>query len=94
VFVDYNQNARDHTMAAAYSVRGFPDARVSTPIAWSEIDEVDPAAFTIATVPQRFAELGDLHAGIDASVFRIDELLEWAERDEREGAPDPGTPDD
>ena len=69
LFVDYNQNARDHTMAAAYSVRGVPDGRVSTPITWDEIDDVDPADFTIATVPARFAELGDLHAGIDDAVF-------------------------
>jgi DNA primase len=93
LFVDYNQNARDHTMAAAYSVRGVPDGRVSTPIRWDEIDDVEPAELTIATVPQRFAELGDLHADIDGSVFAIEQLLEWAERDEREGAPDPGEPD-
>src|SRR3954471_3521058 len=93
VFVDYNQNARDHTIAAAYSVRGFPDARVSTPISWAEIDDVDPAEFTIATVPKRFADLGDLHAGIDHAVFSIDQLLEWAERDEHSGATDPGEPD-
>ena len=93
MFVDYNQNARDHTMAAAYSVRGVPDARVSTPITWDEIADVDPADLTIATVPQRFAELGDLHAGIDGAVFAIDPLLEWAERDERDGAVDPGTAD-
>ena len=93
VFVDYNQNARDHTMAAAYSVRGLPDARVSTPITWAEIDDAEPADFTIATVPQRFARIGDLHAGIDDAVFHIDQLLEWAERDEREGAIDPGPGD-
>ena len=81
-------------MAAAYSVRGVPDARVSTPIRWDEIDDVDPAAFTIATVPARFAELGDLHAGIDDAVFAIDQLLEWAERDEHAGAADPGGEDD
>ena len=93
VFVDYNQNARDHTMAAAYSVRGFPDARVSTPIVWDEIADVNPADLTIATVPRRFAELGDLHAGIDRAVFPIEPLLEWAGRDERAGAEDPGIPD-
>ena len=82
LFVDYNQNARDHTIAAAYSVRGLPDARVSTPIRWDEVDDVDPRDFTIATVPERFAELGDLHAGIDDAVFDIDPLLEWADRDE------------
>ena len=90
VFVDYNQNARDHTIAAAYSVRGVPEARVSTPIRWDEIDTVDPARWTIETMPARFAELGDLHAGIDRAMFEIDELLEWAARDERAGAADPG----
>ena len=93
VFVDYNQNARDHTMAAAYSVRGVADARVSTPITWAEVNDVNPADLTIATVPHRVAELGDLHAHIDDIVFPIDELLAWAERDERDGATDPGTPD-
>jgi len=94
VFVDYNQNARDHTIASAYSVRGVPEGRVSTPIAWDEVDTVMPADWTIATVPARFAELGDLHAGIDDAVFRIDPLIEWAERDEQQGAPDPGDPGD
>ncbi len=94
LFVDYNQNARDHTMAAAYSVRGFPDATVSTPIAWDEVDAVDPRDCTMATVPRRFAELGDLHAGIDQAVYALDELLEWSERDELAGAVDVGGPDD
>ncbi len=93
LFVDYNQNARDHTIASAYSVRGVPQGTVSTPIRWDEIDDVLPADFTMATVPARFAELGDLHAGIDDAVFSIDTLLEWAERDERAGAADPGEPD-
>jgi DNA ligase D len=92
LFVDYNQNARDHTIASAYSVRGVPQATVSTPVTWGEIDDVLPRDFTIATVPQRFAELGDLHAGIDEAVFSLDTLLEWAERDERSGADDPGEP--
>ena len=65
LFVDYNQNARDHTIAAAYSVRGFPDARVSAPVRWDEVDDCDPHDFTIFTMPARFAELGDLHEGID-----------------------------
>lgn len=82
VFVDYNQNARDHTIAAAYSVRGLPDARVSTPIGWDEIDDADPRDFTIRTVPARFAEIGDLHADIDDHVFDIAPLLEWADRDD------------
>jgi len=93
LFVDYNQNARDHTIASAYSVRGVPTGTVSTPIAWDEVDAVLPQDFTMATVPARFAELGDLHAGIDEAVFSIEPLLEWAERDEREGAADPGEPD-
>ena len=93
LFVDYNQNARDHTIASAYSVRGVPEATVSTPITWDEVDDVLPRDFTMATVPARFAELGDLHAGIDASAFSLDTLLEWAERDERAGAADPGEPD-
>ncbi|OLT35781.1 ATP-dependent DNA ligase [Rhodococcus sp. CUA-806] len=85
LFVDYNQNARDHTIASAYSVRGNHQATVSTPISWDEVATVDPHKFTIFTVPARFAELGDLHAGIDDAVFALDQLLEWAERDEREG---------
>ena len=94
VFVDYNQNARDHTIAAAYSVRGNPEGTVSTPIRWDEIDDVNPRDFTIATVPSRFAELGDLHAGIDDAVFDLAPLLEWAERDEREGHEVPPEPED
>jgi DNA ligase D len=93
LFVDYNQNARDHTIAAAYSVRGVPRALVSTPIRWEEVDEVEPDDFTIRTVPRRFAELGDLHAGIDDEVFDIAPLLEWAERDESAGAAPPVEPD-
>jgi DNA ligase D-like protein (predicted polymerase) len=90
VFVDYNQNARDHTIACAYSVRGVPQGTVSTPIAWEEIDDVVPQECTIATVPNRFARLGDLHAGIDDRAFSLEPLLEWAERDERAGQGDPG----
>ena len=93
VFVDYNQNARDHTMAAAYSVRGVADARVSGPISWSELGDVDPADLTMSTMPRRFAELGDLHGEIDQSIFAIDQLLEWADRDERAGALDHGPPE-
>jgi DNA ligase D-like protein (predicted polymerase) len=88
-FVDYNQNARDHTIACAYSVRGVVQGTVSTPITWDEIREVDPRELTIATVPDRFARLGDLHAGIDDHAFSLEPLLEWAERDERE-LEDPG----
>ena len=82
VFVDYNQNVRDHTIACAYSVRGVPEGTVSTPLAWEELDDVDPAELTIATVPERFARLGDLHAGIDDEAFSLEPLLEWAARDE------------
>jgi DNA ligase D len=94
LFVDYNQNARDHTMAAAYSVRGFPTGTVSTPVTWDEVDDVEPGDCTMATVPDRFARLGDLHAGIDDAVFAIDGLLEWAERDERDGAVDASDSDE
>jgi DNA ligase D len=81
LFVDYNQNARDHTIACAYSVRGVPEATVSTPISWDEIDDVEPRQCTIATVPARFARLGDLHRGIDNDAYSLDALLEWADRD-------------
>jgi DNA ligase D len=77
VFVDYNQNARDHTIASAYSVRGNPSGTVSTPIAWDELDDVDPQELTIATVPARFARIGDPHAGIDNAAFSLQPLLEW-----------------
>jgi DNA ligase D len=90
VFVDYNQNARDHTIASAYSVRGISEGTVSTPIAWDEIDDVQPQELTIATVPARFARLGDLHAGIDDSVFSLEPLLEWADRDGLGDLPEPG----
>lgn len=83
LFVDYNQNARDHTIAAAYSVRGNPEATVSAPIRWDEIRACAPGDFTIATMPARYAELGDLHHDIDDHVFEgFATLLEWAERDE------------
>ncbi len=93
LFVDYNQNARDHTIASAYSVRGVEAATVSTPVRWDEIDDVLPRDLTISTVPARFAEMGDLHAGIDDAVFSLEPLLEWADRDARAGADDPGEPD-
>ncbi len=85
LFVDYNQNARDHTIAAAYSVRGFPDARVSAPLRWDEVDACDPHDFTMSTMPARFAEIGDLHADIDDHVFDLTPLIEWADRDEAAG---------
>jgi DNA ligase D-like protein (predicted polymerase) len=94
VFVDYNQNARDHTIRSAYSVRGVPEAVVSTPIRWDEVDDADPRDFTIATVPARFVELGDLHAGIDDAPFSLAPLLDWADRDAHEGAEEPPEPQD
>ena len=93
VFVDYNQNARDHTIASAYSVRGVRAGTVSTPIRWDEIDEVIPSELTIASVPQRFATLGDLHQGIDDVAFSLEPLLEWAQRDEHNALGDPGGPE-
>jgi DNA ligase D len=93
VFVDYNQNARDHTIASAYSVRGVVDGTVSAPITWEEIDDVAPRELTIATMPGRFAALGDLHAGIDDTAFSLEPLLEWAARDERAGEAVPPEPD-
>ncbi len=93
VFVDYNQNARDHTIASAYSVRGVPHGTVSTPIAWDEVDDVEPRELTLATVPQRFAAKGDLHAAIDDTAYRLGQLLEWAERDERAGESVPNVDD-
>ncbi|HEV3056274.1 MAG TPA: non-homologous end-joining DNA ligase [Solirubrobacteraceae bacterium] len=87
-FVDFNQNARDHTIASAYSVRGNPRGTVSTPITWDEIESVDPREFTIATVPARFERLGDLHAAIDDVAFSLEPLLEWAARDELEQPPE------
>lgn len=92
LFVDYNQNARDHTIAAAYSVRGNPEATVSAPIRWDEVDACEPGDFTIATMPARYAETGDLHHDIDDHVFDIAPLLEWAARDEAEGQETPAEP--
>ena len=94
VFVDYNQNARDHTIAAAYSVRGTPEGRVSAPLRWSEVADAEPEDFTIATMPSRFAEIGDLHGDIDDHPFDIAPLLEWADRDDTDGAEAAPEPDD
>ncbi|MGH7572610.1 MAG: non-homologous end-joining DNA ligase [Gemmatimonadota bacterium] len=88
VFVDYNQNAKDRTVAAAYSVRPTPDARVSAPLAWDEVETADPADFTLATMPGRFASEGDRHAGIDDSRGSLEPLLELSARHEREGQGD------
>jgi len=88
VFIDYNQNAKDRTTCSAYSVRPTPDARISTPLRWDEVADCDPADFTLATLPRRFRELGDLHAGIDASAGNLDGLLELAAADEASGLGD------
>ena len=88
VFIDYNQNAKDRTVAAAYSVRPKPDARVSAPMTWSEIDEADPADFTLRTMPPRFARIGDRHAAIDAHPCSLEPLLELAAQHEKEGLKD------
>ncbi len=88
VFLDYNQNAKDRTVASAYSVRPTADARVSTPLAWAELPECRPEAFTIDTVPARFAAIGDVAAGIDGTVGSIERLLELAREQEAAGLPD------
>jgi bifunctional non-homologous end joining protein LigD len=88
VFLDYNQNARDRTVASAYSVRPVPDARVSAPITWEEVPDVEPADLRLDTVPQRFAAIGDPAAQIDASAGSLDGLLELARRDEEQGLGD------
>jgi DNA ligase D-like protein (predicted polymerase) len=88
VFIDYNQNAKDRTTSSAYSVRPLPDARVSAPLDWGEVAACEPADFTVLTMPTRFAERGDPHAGIDAAAGVIDGLLELAARDEAAGLGD------
>ena len=88
VFLDYNQNAKDRTVASAYSVRPTPDARVSTPLTWEELAVANPADFTLATVPARFATIGDPGAGIDDAVGSLDALLEISARHEAEGMGD------
>jgi len=88
VFVDYNQNAKDRTVASAYSVRPTPDARVSAPLSWDEVDEIDPADFTLATMPKRFAKIGDRHAGIDDAAGSLERLLDLSATQEREGQGD------
>ena len=88
VFLDYNQNAKDRTTASAYSVRPLPDARVSAPLKWEEVAEVNPAEFTVLTMPKRFAEMGDPHAGMARAAAPLEALLELAARDEAEGLGD------
>jgi DNA ligase D-like protein (predicted polymerase) len=94
VFLDYNQNARDRTIASAYSVRPRPHAPVSMPVTWDELTEVSPFDFTVRTAGRRFAEVGDRHAVIDDRAFDLTRLLEWYERDEREGLGDMPYPPD
>src|SRR5436190_1458511 len=88
VFVDYNQNAKDRTVASAYSVRPVPDARVSAPLSWVEVDDADPEDFTLGTMRQRFAKIGDRHAGMDESSGSLEGLLELSARQEKEGQGD------
>jgi DNA ligase D len=85
VFIDYNQNARDRTIASAYSVRARPDGTVSAPVGWDELQEVEIEDFTLVTMPERFAGLGDVQAGIDDAVCDLRRLLEWVEREEAAG---------
>jgi DNA ligase D-like protein (predicted polymerase) len=88
VFLDYNQNAKDRTTCSAYSVRPLPDARVSTPLEWKEVEGSDPAEFTIVTVPERFAKLGNPHREMNAAAGSLEKLLEMAERDAAAGLAD------
>ena len=85
VFLDYNQNAKDRTTCSAYSVRPLPDARVSAPLHWHEVRDCEPADFTVLTMPKRFAEFGDPHAGIDDASGSLEKLLELAAKDEAAG---------
>jgi DNA ligase D len=94
VFVDYNQMARDRTIACAYSLRANERATVSAPVTWDELPDLTPDDFDLRTVPERVAKLGDPHAGIDDDPFDITPLLEWSERDERDGLGDMPYPPD
>jgi DNA primase len=85
IFIDYNQNARDRTIASAYSVRARPDATVSAPVTWDELPDAETEDFTIPTMRERFAKLGDVQAGIDDAVCDLRVLLEWVEREEAAG---------
>jgi DNA ligase D-like protein (predicted polymerase) len=88
VFLDYNQNAKDRTTCSAYSVRPLPDARVSAPLEWQEVPDCDPADFTLFTIPERFAKIGDPHASMDATAGSLEKLLELADKDEAAGLGD------
>jgi DNA primase len=94
IFIDYNQNARDRTIASAYSVRPKPGAPVSAPVAWDELPEVAPEQFTVATMPARFDAVGDLHAEIDDVAHSLQPLLDLYERDQAEGEGDMPYPPD
>jgi DNA primase len=84
IFVDFNQAARDRSMAAAYSARATPTATVSAPVSWDELDDAEPQDFTIVTMPERFARVEDPHAGMDKAVGRLDGLLEMSATDQRD----------
>lgn len=88
VFLDYNQNAKDRTTCSAYSVRPLPDARVSAPLRWEEVPDCEPGDFTVLTIPRRFADLGDPHAGMNAAPGSLEKLLELAARDDADGLGD------
>ena len=88
VFIDYNQNAKDRTVAGAYSIRPTPDARVSAPLSWREVDDADPADFNLVTMPKRFASVGDRHGDIDARADSLESLLELSRRHEGDGQGD------
>jgi DNA ligase D len=94
IFVDYNQNARDRTIASAYSIRPKPGAPVSAPVTWNELQEIQPEDFTVSTMPARFAEVGDRHAGINDKAHSLQPLLDMYERDEAEGEGDMPYPPD
>jgi DNA ligase D len=94
IFIDYNQNARDRTIASAYSIRPKPGAPVSAPLSWDELSEVEPEQFTVATMPARFREIGDLHAGIDETAHSLAPLLEIYDTDVAEGRGDMPYPPD
>jgi bifunctional non-homologous end joining protein LigD len=88
VFLDYNQNAKDRTTCSAYSIRPLPDARVSAPLEWDEVESCNPEDFTVLTVPKRFAAIGDPHAAMHEHVGSLDKLLELSENDEKSGLAD------
>ncbi|HEY6594009.1 MAG TPA: ATP-dependent DNA ligase, partial [Asanoa sp.] len=94
VFVDFNQMARDRTIACAYSLRANARATASTPVTWGELPDVEPDDFDLRTLPKRFAAVGDPHAAIDDTPFDLTPLLEWVARDERDGRGDMPYPPD